>query len=131
MEAIALGALSIPNAFAAVGMVAGVILSVGIGSIAIYTSYVVGQVKMRHPHVAHYADAVQLIWGRFGYELTGAMFVSLLILITSSHVLTGTIAWNNIGKLHLSITPSTIRRKTPSWPQLAWRVGDSSPSAAQ
>ena len=96
VEAIALGSLSIPSAFAAVGMVAGVLLSVGIGLIAIYTSYVVGQVKMRHPHVAHYADAVKLIWGKFGYELTGVMFAMFLILITGSHVLTGTIAWIRI-----------------------------------
>lgn len=64
VEAIALGSLSIPAAFATVGMVPGVILSVGLGLVAIYTSYVVGQVKMLHPHVSHYADAVQLIWGR-------------------------------------------------------------------
>ncbi|KAK5127319.1 hypothetical protein LTR08_004358 [Meristemomyces frigidus] len=96
VEAIALGSLSIPAAFATVGMVAGVILSIGIGSIAIYTSYVVGQVKMRHPHVAHYADAVELIWGKFGYELVGAMFAIFLILITGSHALTGTIAWVRI-----------------------------------
>lgn len=38
VEAIALGALSIPSAFATVGMVAGVILSVGLGLVAIYTS---------------------------------------------------------------------------------------------
>ena len=38
VKAIALGALSIPSAFASVGMVAGVILTVGIGLIAIYTS---------------------------------------------------------------------------------------------
>ena len=56
VEAIALGALSIPSAFAALGMVAGVILSIGLGLIAIYTSYVVGQVKMIHPDVKHYAD---------------------------------------------------------------------------
>jgi hypothetical protein len=69
VEAIALGSLSVPSAFAAVGMVAGVILCVGIGLIAIYTSYVVGQVKIAHPKVEHYADAVGLIWGKFGYEL--------------------------------------------------------------
>ena len=96
VEAIALGSLSIPSAFATVGMLAGVILSVGIGMIAIYTSYVVGQVKMRHPHVSHYADAVQLIWGKFGYELAGSMFAIFLILITGSHTLTGTIAWIRI-----------------------------------
>ena len=96
VEAIALGALSVPSAFASVGMVAGVILSVGIGLIAIYTSYVVGQVKLKYPHVEHYADAVQLIWGRFGYELTGVMFVLFLVLLVGSHTLTGTIAWIRI-----------------------------------
>lgn len=96
VEAIALGSLSIPSAFAAVGMVAGVILSVGLGLIAIYTSYVVGQVKLKFPQVDHYADAVGLIWGRFGYELVGAMFVLFLVLLVGSHTLTGTIAWIRI-----------------------------------
>lgn len=45
VEAIALGSLSIPSAFAAIGMIAGVIITVGLGVIAIYTSYVVGQVQ--------------------------------------------------------------------------------------
>lgn len=96
VEAIALGSLSLPSAFAAVGMVAGTILSVGLGLIAIYTSYVVGQVKLKFPDVEHYADAVRLIWGRFGYELTGAMFVLFLVLLVGSHTLTGTIAWIRI-----------------------------------
>lgn len=96
VEAIALGSLSMPSAFATLGMVPGVIISVGLGLIAIYTSYVVGQVKLRHPHVEHYSDAVRLIWGRFGYELTGAMFVLLLVLLLGSHTLTGTIAWIRI-----------------------------------
>lgn len=54
------------------------------------------QVKLLHPHVNHYSDAVALIWGRFGYELTGVMFALFLILIVGSHTLTGTIAWINI-----------------------------------
>ncbi|CAK3896661.1 N amino acid transport system [Lecanosticta acicola] len=98
VEAIALGSLSIPSAFAKVGMVAGVILSVGLGFIAIYTSYVVGQVKLKYDHVHHYADAVRLIWGWFGYELASVMFVLLLVLLVGSHVLTGTIAWVDIVK---------------------------------
>lgn len=40
------GSLSIPSAFASLGMVAGVILTVGLGLVAIYTSYVVGQVRI-------------------------------------------------------------------------------------
>jgi len=96
VEAIALGSLSLPSAFATLGMVAGTILSVVIGFLAIYTSYVVGQVKIRYPDVEHYHDAVELIWGKFGRELTGVMFVLLLVLLVGSHTLTGTIAWINI-----------------------------------
>ena len=96
VEAIALGALSIPSAFATLGMVAGVILCVGFGLIAIYTSYIVGQVKVKFPQVSHYADAGQLMMGRFGYELIGAMFALQLTLLVGSHCLTGTIAFLNL-----------------------------------
>lgn len=96
VEAIALGALSIPSAFATLGMVAGVIVCVGIGLIAIYTSYIVGQVKVKFPQVTHYADAGQLMMGRFGYELVGAMFALQLTLLVGSHCLTGTIAFLNL-----------------------------------
>ncbi|KAJ4327541.1 hypothetical protein N0V84_002069 [Fusarium piperis] len=98
VEAVALGCLSLPAAFATLGMVAGVILCIGIGLIAIYTSYVVGQVKLAFPHVSHYADAGQLLMerfghGRFGYELISVMFSLQLIFLVGSHCLTGTIAF--------------------------------------
>jgi len=96
VKAIALGALSIPSAFANLGMIAGVVLTVGIGLIAIYTSNVIGQVAVKYPHVKHYADAVRLIWGRPGYELCGAMFVCYLTLLVGSHTLSGTIAFIRI-----------------------------------
>ena len=96
VEAIALGSLSLPSAFATLGMVAGVFLSVGLGLIAIYTSHIVGQVKLRFPEVQHYADAGRLICGRFGYELLGAMFTLQLVFLVGSHCLTGTIAFQNI-----------------------------------
>lgn len=96
VEAIALGALSIPSAFATLGMVAGVITTVGMGFIAIYTSHIVGQVKLAFPQVAHYADAGRLMMGRFGYELIGAMFALELIFLVGSHCLTGAIAFLNL-----------------------------------
>ncbi|KAJ5929909.1 Amino acid transporter transmembrane [Penicillium verhagenii] len=105
VEAIALGSLSIPSTFAKLGMVAGVICCVGVGLIAIYTSYIVGQVKLLFPEVANYADAGRLMggrfgvaWGRFGYELINFMLALQLIFLTGSHCLTGTIAWQNITK---------------------------------
>jgi hypothetical protein len=96
VEAIALGSLSIPSTFAALGMVAGVISCVGLGLVAIYTSYIVGQVKLAYPEVANYADAGRLMWGRFGYELINFMLALQLIFLTGSHCLTGTIAFQNI-----------------------------------
>ncbi|KAK4962681.1 hypothetical protein LTR10_000308 [Elasticomyces elasticus] len=96
VEGIALGSLSLPAAFAAVGMVAGVLLCVGIGLIAIYTSYVVGQVFIKHPDVRHYPDAMRLLGGR-PLELLGNVMLPLfLVLIVGSHVLTGTIAFISI-----------------------------------
>jgi hypothetical protein len=103
VEAIALGSLSIPSTFATLGMVAGVICCVGIGLIAIYTSYIVGMVKLAFPEVANYADAGRLMGrrlhcGRFGYELVNAMLGLQLIFLTASHCLTGTIAFLDITK---------------------------------
>jgi len=96
VEAIALGSLSIPSAFATLGMVAGVICTVGIGFIAIYTSHIVGQVKLLFPDVHNYADAGRLMLGRFGYEFVNVMLILQLTFLTGSHCLTGTIAFQDI-----------------------------------
>lgn len=81
-------------------MVAGVICTVGIGFIAIYTSYVIGQVKIKFPQVAHYSDIGPLIAGpRFGPAVSFVIaigFVLYLILLVGSHCLTGTIAFKTI-----------------------------------
>ncbi|OOF96462.1 hypothetical protein ASPCADRAFT_206643 [Aspergillus carbonarius ITEM 5010] len=96
VEAIGLGALSIPSAFASLGMVAGVICCVGIGLIAIYTSYVIGQVKLAFPAVRDYGDAGALLMGSWGRELFTFMLILQLIFLTGSNCLTGTIALRHI-----------------------------------
>ena len=102
VEAIALGSLSMPSAFATLGMVAGVIVTVSIGLICVYTSFTIGQVKLKHPGTLHYSDAGTLLGGknrrlgRFLYEMIGVMFSLLLILLVGSHCLTGTIAFGTI-----------------------------------
>ncbi|KAI1007170.1 N amino acid transport system protein [Podosphaera aphanis] len=96
VEAIALGTLSIPLAFAELGMILGVIIVVLLGLVAIYTSYVVGQVKLAYPHVSHYADAGRLLMGKFGYELVSIMFCLQLTFLIGSHSLTGAIAFGSI-----------------------------------
>lgn len=96
VEAIALGSLSLPAVFATLGMVPGILITVFIGLLAMYTSYIIGLVKLKYPHIRDYAEALGLIWGRIGYHLAVGMFVTMLILLIGSHVLTGTIAFIKI-----------------------------------
>ncbi|TQS33738.1 hypothetical protein Golomagni_05907 [Golovinomyces magnicellulatus] len=97
VEAVALGALSLPQAYHKLGMFPGVFLTITLGLIAIFTSYIVGQVKLAYPATANYADAGRLLLGRFGYELFGAALVIELVMVVGSHALTGSIA---LGRLN-------------------------------
>ncbi|KAK1981919.1 transmembrane amino acid transporter [Colletotrichum cereale] len=95
VEAVALGALSLPSAYHTLGMFPGVFLTITIGMLSIFTSYLVGRVKLAHPHVANYAEAGRLLFGRYGrvgYELFGAALVLELVMVVGSHALTGSIA---------------------------------------
>ncbi|KAJ3531669.1 hypothetical protein NM208_g8778 [Fusarium decemcellulare] len=96
VQAIALGSLSLPGAFATLGMVPGVIACVGVGLIAMYASYMIGLVKLKYPHIDHYVDAGRLLAGGFGDKVFAVIFVGLLVLATGSHCLTGTIAFVRI-----------------------------------
>ncbi|CAF3542426.1 unnamed protein product, partial [Fusarium graminearum] len=94
VEAIGLGTFSLPGAFATLGIVAGVFCCIALGFMAIYTAWIIGKIKVLYPSIQHYGDIGGLLMGRFGEELFGAMYVLQLILITSSFVLTGSIALN-------------------------------------
>ncbi|KAI9035954.1 uncharacterized protein KD926_002566 [Aspergillus affinis] len=96
VEAIALGSLGLPSAFSTLGMVAGVILTVGIGLVAMYAGYKIGQVKLKYPQVGHYADVGQLLLGSVGSKIFVGAFVALLIFVIGSHCLTGAIAFQTI-----------------------------------
>lgn len=109
VEAVALGALSLPGAYHTLGMVAGVVLTISLGCVAIFTSYIIGQVKLAHPDVSNYADAGRLLFGRVGYEVFGIALVCELILVVGSHALTGSIALIDIAGDHIcSIVFSAI-----------------------
>jgi hypothetical protein len=96
VEAIALGSLGLPYAFATLGMVAGITLTVGIGFVAMYAAHNVGQVKLKYPQISHYADVGPLLLGRFGGYIFIGSFVALLIFVIGSHCLTGAIAFRTI-----------------------------------
>lgn len=96
VECIALGCLSLPGAFATLGMVGGVISSVGIGLIATYASYEIGQVKIKYPEVEHYGDIGRLLIGEAGFWVVGVAFIFQILLSAGSHCLTGIIALSTI-----------------------------------
>jgi amino acid permease len=95
-ETISLGILSLPSVFATIGMVPGVVLTVGLGAIATYTGYVFWQFKMSYPHVHNIADVGEVLAGRIGKEVGGAMQTIFLVFIMGSHLLTWTVALNTI-----------------------------------
>ncbi|KAF2122433.1 amino acid transporter [Lophiotrema nucula] len=95
-ETISLGILSLPSALAAVGMVPGIIMIAGLGAVATYTGFVLGQFKLAYPHVHNIADAGEVLLGPIGREIGGAAQTIFLIFIMGSHILTFTIAMNAI-----------------------------------
>ena len=101
VEAVALGALSLPSAYHTLGMFPGVFLTITLGLVSIYTSYLVGQVKLKFPHITSYADAGRLLLGRFGYELFGLALILELVMVVGSHALTGSIALIDINGGHV------------------------------
>ncbi|CAG9997151.1 unnamed protein product [Clonostachys byssicola] len=89
VEAVALGTLSLPSAFATLGMFLGIVLCIGIGMTAMYAAFVIGQVKLKYPGIKHYADIGRLLLGSFGFYLFSFGFVVQLLLVVGSHCLTG------------------------------------------
>lgn len=75
------------------GMIGGTILTVGMGVLAVYTSYIIGCVKLKYPQVIHYSDVGRLLLpGRAGQILTKALqfiFVFFVMLGVAAHFLTG------------------------------------------
>lgn len=51
------------------------------GVIAIFTAYIIGAVKLKYPWISHYHEAVGLLGGKFGQELSGTMLVGLLLML--------------------------------------------------
>ena len=86
-ETVSLGILSLPSALATIGFVPGIVLIIGLGLLATYTGYVLGQYKAAYPRVHNLADALEVMWGPFGREFGGAAQTIFLIFGRSeSHV---------------------------------------------
>ena len=100
-ETISLGILSLPSVLATVGLVPGFLLVLGLGVIATYSGYVIGQFKDRYPWVHNMADAFEILFKplgmpRVGREFGGAAQTIFLVFSMASHILTWTICFSTI-----------------------------------
>lgn len=73
-----------------------VILIIGLGIIATYTGYVIGQFKLAYPHVHNMADAGEVMAGRIGREIFGGAQILFLVFVMGSHILTFSIMMNTV-----------------------------------
>ncbi|KAK2744140.1 hypothetical protein FQN57_004400 [Myotisia sp. PD_48] len=95
-ETVSLGILSLPSAMAALGIVPAVIIIIGLGIMATYTGYVLGQFKTAYPHVHNMADAGEVLFGRVGREILGGAQLVFLVFVMGSHVLTFAVMMNTL-----------------------------------
>ncbi|RMJ25845.1 amino acid transporter [Aspergillus sp. HF37] len=95
-ETVSIGILSLPAVVAALGLVPAIILLVGLGLLATYTGYVIGQFRWRYPHIHNLADAGEVIAGSIGREVLGTGQLLLVVFIMASHLLTFTVAMNSL-----------------------------------
>ena len=71
---IGLGVLSIPAAFDTLGLIPGIISLIAIGVITLWSGYMVGAFKVRHPETYGIEDVGHKIFGRVGREVFGLGF---------------------------------------------------------
>jgi len=74
----------------------GMILILGLGLLATYTGFVIGQFKQRHTHVHNMADAGEVMFGAIGRELFGLAQLLFLVFVMGSHILTFSIMMNTL-----------------------------------
>ncbi|KAF2086047.1 amino acid transporter [Saccharata proteae CBS 121410] len=93
-ETISLGVLSLPAAVATLGLFPGILLMIVLGGISTYTGYIIGQFYLAFPGIHTYADAAQLLGGRWAKEIMGVSQCLLLVFIMAAHVLSFSIMMN-------------------------------------
>lgn len=93
-ETISLGILSLPATISKLGLAPGLVVMIGMGILASYNGYVIGQIKWRFPQITSMSDAGEILMGGFGREFFGLIQLLLLIFIMASHILTFTVAFN-------------------------------------
>ncbi|KAE8359617.1 hypothetical protein BDV27DRAFT_168408 [Aspergillus caelatus] len=71
---IGLSVLSMPKVFDILGIVPGIIILLTIARMTSWSNWMVGVFKLRHPSVYGIDDVGKMLFGRVGFELSGAAY---------------------------------------------------------
>ncbi|RVX72088.1 hypothetical protein B0A52_04686 [Exophiala mesophila] len=93
---IGIGILSLPAALQVLGLIPGVIAIVGMGSLSLYTAYILVQFYRRYPHVVNMVDFGRVLGGRPLEFVFAVGFTINLALICASAIITISIGLNTI-----------------------------------
>lgn len=97
-EYIVLSIMSFPWSYSLLGLVPGLILTVVVALLVLYTSLVLWEFCLRHPEVRDVCDVGQMLWWnkRWAWWWTASMFVLNNTFIQALHVLVGAIYMNTM-----------------------------------
>lgn len=68
----------------------------GLGALTTYTGYVLGQFKIRYPHIHNMSDAAEILFGAWGREIATAAQILFFIFLMGAHILTFSIMMNTL-----------------------------------
>ncbi|KAJ7684567.1 transmembrane amino acid transporter protein-domain-containing protein [Mycena polygramma] len=90
-EYICLAILSFPWSYSVLGLVPGVLVTIGIAATVQYTSLIVWRFCMKHPEVRDVCDIGRILFGgsEWGYNFTAVMFILNNTFIQALHCLVG------------------------------------------
>ncbi|PYH89953.1 amino acid transporter [Aspergillus ellipticus CBS 707.79] len=95
-ETVSLGVLSLPATVAAIGLIPAVILIVGLGVVATYSGYVIGQFRAKYPFIHSMADAGEVLMGPPGRMFIEVAQLLFFMFASGSHLVTFTVMMNTI-----------------------------------
>ncbi|KZV65578.1 hypothetical protein PENSPDRAFT_745041 [Peniophora sp. CONT] len=90
-EYICLAILSFPWSYSVLGLVPGILVTLGVAASVQYTSLVLWRFCMKHPEVRDVCDIGRILFGgsQFGYNFTAVMFILNNTFIQALHCLVG------------------------------------------
>lgn len=103
-ETVSLGVLSLPSVLATLGLVPGIVIILVIAMLSGYSGLVFGEFCRRYPGLDSFGDAGEVMartlwgprWGFVCHELLGWGQTVFMVFVMGSHMLTWTIALNNL-----------------------------------